>query len=115
MKFLIVSYKFSEEIVKNLDNLEDSAIEGAKQIAKVPGLRWKIYLYNHERDEVAGVYLFEDEDSRTAYLNSPIMAQRKAGKFGNGMQVIGDISDVSLREFDLMDEMTRITRGPVFD
>jgi hypothetical protein len=113
MKVLLVSYKFSEGIIEKMDKAESKAIEGAKHISNIPGLRWKIYLYNDEKGEVAGVYLFEDEDSLNAYLDGPIMAQRKAGKFGDGINVIGDITDVSLRPFDVLEEMTRITRGPI--
>lgn len=113
MKVLLVSYKFSKEIVDNMDKLEARASEGAKQISKIPGLRWKIYLYNDEKDEAGGVYLFEDEASLNAYLNGPIMTQRKAGKFGDGVNETGDINDVTIRQFDVMEEMTAITRGPV--
>jgi hypothetical protein len=113
MKVLLVNYKFSREIIENMDKLEPMAIEGAKHIAKIPGLRRKIYLYNDEKGETGGVYLFEDEDSLNAYLNSPIMRQRKAGKFGDGQHEIGDITDVTIRQFGVMEEMTAITRGPV--
>jgi hypothetical protein len=113
VKVLLVSYKFSKDIINNLDKLESMAVEGAKRISNIPGLRWKIYLYNDEKDETAGVYLFEDEDSLNAYLNSPIMAQRKAGKFGDGKNEIGDIADVTMLQFDVLEEMTAITRGPV--
>jgi hypothetical protein len=113
VKVLLVSYKFSKGTINNLDKLESTAIEGAKHISNVPGLRWKIYLHNYEKDETAGVYLFEDEESLNAYLNSPIMAQRKAGKFGDGKHEIGDINDVTMLQFDVMEEMTAITRGPV--
>lgn len=113
MKVLLVDYRFSREIFDKMDQLEPMAIEGAKHIAKIPGLRWKIYLYNDENGETGGVYLFEDEDSLNAYLDSPIMKQRKAGKFGDGQNEIGIITDVTMRQFDIMEEMTAITRGPV--
>jgi hypothetical protein len=113
MKILLVSYKFSKELLIDMEKLESRAIEGALQISNIPGLRWKIYLYNDEEYEAGGVYLFEDEVSLTSYLNSPIMIQRKTGKFGDGVNDIGNITDVRMRQFDVMEELTAITRGPV--
>lgn len=113
MKVLLVNYKFSREILENMEKLEPKAIEGAKHIAKIPGLRWKIYLYNNDRGETGGVYLFEDDDSLNAYLDSPIMKQRMAGKFGDGEHEVGDITDLTMRTFEVMEEMTAITRGPI--
>lgn len=110
---LLVNYKFSDAMLEKLDALESQGIEAAKKISGVPGLRWKIFLYNDERGETAGVYLFEDQESLDAYLNSPIMAQRKAGKWGDGVNEVGDILDVSLKDFRIMEEMSEITRGPI--
>jgi hypothetical protein len=41
------------------------------------------------------------------------MAQRKAGKWGDGVNEAGVIFDVSLKDFRIMEEMTEITRGPI--
>jgi gamma-glutamylcyclotransferase (GGCT)/AIG2-like uncharacterized protein YtfP len=113
MKVLLVNYRFSDALLEKMDELERQGIEGAKKISKIPGLRWKIYLYSDERGETAGVYLFENQESLDAYLNSPIMAQRRAGLWGDGVNQAGEIHDVMIKDFRIMDEMTEITRGPV--
>ena len=47
----------------------------AEPIAKVPGLRWKIWSLNGAESEFAGIYLFDDAESAQAYLGGPIIAQ----------------------------------------
>ncbi len=116
-KILQVNYKFPKPIKEvskeDMEKLMSLAVEGAKHIATVPGLRRKIYLNNPKTGEVGGIYLFDDEASLKAYLEGPIMTQRKAGKFGDGVRVISPIADVTIKQFDVMDELTKITRGPV--
>ena len=73
-------------------------------IANVPGLRWKIWSLNEAESEFAGTYLFEDTESAQAYLGGPIFAQWSA---------YPALSDISAKQFDVLDELTAITRGPV--
>lgn len=89
------------------------AAKGAKHIASVPGLRWKIYLQNAKTGEVGGIYLFEDNASLQAYLEGPIITQRKQGKFGDGKHEVSPIVDVNIKQFDIMEDLTEITRGPI--
>lgn len=121
-KILLVNYKpdlpttkLSDLPKEKLDKLMSVTVKGAKHIANVPGLRWKIYLNNPETGEVGGIYLFDDEASLKAYLDGPLMTQRKAGKFGDGVRVLFTIRDATIKQFDVMDELTKITRGPVAD
>lgn len=83
-------------------------VEVAKKIASLPGLRWKVWGFSPETREVLGLYLFDDETSLKAYLDGPIMAERKSGKWGPLT-----ISDVSIKQVDLMEEPTKITRGSI--
>lgn len=116
-KILQVNYKFLKSIKEapkeQREKLMSMLVGGAKHIATVPGLRWKIYLQNPEKGEVGGIYYFKDEASLKAYLDGPIMTQRKAGKFGDGKQVFSPIKDVTIKQFDVVDELTKITRGPI--
>mgnify|MGYP001823719450 CR=1 FL=1 len=76
----------------------------AEPIAQVPGLRWKIWSLNDTTSEFAGIYLFDDADSAQAYLEGPIVAQ------------VGQhpaVSDISAKQFGVIDEFSAITRGPV--
>ena len=118
-KILQVNYRFTkpiEEIKQMLDKHMETGVEIAKHLTTVPGLRWKIYLENPKTGEVGGIYLFEDEASLKAYLKGPLMTQRKEGKFGDGKRVVPILSpiiDVTMKQFDVMEELTKITRGPV--
>ncbi len=76
----------------------------AEQYAAVPGLRWKIWIINEAEGEAGGIYLFDDEESLNALLDSPLTAQ-----------VAGHpaLSEFSVKQFDVMEGVTATTRGPV--
>jgi len=76
----------------------------ANPIADTPGLRWKIWLMNEEQREAGGVYLFDDEDAVQGFLNGPIAA---------ALQSDPTLSNLSAKQFDVMEDHTAITRGPV--
>ena len=76
----------------------------AQTIADVPGLVWKVWLLN-EQDRVAGgIYLFQNEQSLTAYLSSPIATQIKN---------LPQLGGMSVKRFETMPEVTAVTRGPI--
>ena len=70
----------------------------------VPGLKWKIWLLNPVTQEAGGVYLFESQTSLDAYLNGPLVAKLRA---------LTAIRNVSIQQFEVMPEVTALTRGPV--
>jgi hypothetical protein len=76
----------------------------AEDVSQVAGLQWKIWIFNEEEREAGGIHLFEDEDACNAYLGSPLVAT-----------ITGHpaLSDFSAKQFDVMDEQTATTRGPV--
>ncbi len=76
----------------------------ASEFAAVPGLRWKIWMINEAEQEAGGIYLFDDEASVKALLEGPLVAQVTSHPA---------LSDFSVKQFDVMEEMTAITRGPV--
>jgi hypothetical protein len=99
-KILQINVRFTvsaEELAKEFET-------AAVPIADVPGLKWKIFGINEEEGEAAGLYLFEDDASRKAYLEGPIMARMKT------LEVFGDIT---LKFFDCVEGASAITRGPV--
>lgn len=73
----------------------------AQPIADVPGLRWKVWTINEDRGEAGGVYLFEDRASLQAFLDGEMIAEMKADP------------SLTIKTFDVLDELTAITRGPV--
>jgi hypothetical protein len=76
----------------------------AEPIAEVPGLRWKIWSLNEATSEFAGIYQFDDAGSAQAYLEGPIVAEVQKAPF---------VSDISAKQFGVIDEFSAITRGPV--
>jgi len=81
-------------------------VEVARPIADTPGLRWKVWLINEARREAGGVYLFDDEAKVQAFLNGPIVAAVRSDP---------TLSNLSVKQFDVMEEHTAITRGPVHE
>lgn len=99
-KILQVNFKFNvtgEEYTQAATSLADS-------IAAVPGLRWKVWIINEEQSEAGGILHFEDGDSLNSYLNGDIAA---------GIVNHPALSDFSVKTFDVMEEQTAVTRGPV--
>jgi hypothetical protein len=82
----------------------DLARSVAQVFADVPGLHWKIWLLNEATQEAGGIYHFENQASLDAYLNGPLAAQVKA---------LPAIREVSVKQFQVMSEVTAVTRGPV--
>lgn len=97
---LQINFKFSISPTELLQEFGPAA----ELIAAVPGLRWKIWSLNEDTSEFAGIYLFDDEASLEAYLEGPIMAQ------GSQHQAL---SDISAKQFGVIDDLSIITRGPV--
>lgn len=99
-KILQINFKFN---VQRAD-YEQAVAPLASEIAAVAGLGWKIWLMNESESEAGGIMLFEDEASLKAYLEGPI---------ANQIVTHPALSDFSVKHFDMMEEETAITRGPV--
>jgi len=76
----------------------------AETFAALDGLIWKIWMINEDDGEAGGIYLFEDEASVQAYLDGPLAA---------GVISHPALSQFSVKQFDVMDDLTEVTRGPV--
>ncbi len=83
---------------------EQTATSLATEFAAVDGLRWKIWLMNEGGSEAGGIYLFDDESSLQAFLAGPLAAQ---------VQSHPAFSNLSAKVFDVLDDPTAVTRGPV--
>ncbi len=87
--------------VAEYQKIADSVAEAFRN---VPGLKWKIWLLNPATQEAGGVYLFDSQASLNAYLNGPLVAQ---------LRTLTAIRNVSVKQFEVMPEVTALTRGPV--
>lgn len=101
-KILQINFKF------NIPRSEYEAAVSplAGHVAAVPGCRWKIWLMNEAGRESGGIYLFDDEVSLELYLAGPIIA---------GVMRHPALSGFSVKQFDIMPDVTAITRGPVWE
>jgi hypothetical protein len=99
-RILQINFKFSVTPTE----LTEAFAPLAGEIAKVDGLRWKIWSLNGAKREFAGIYLFDDEPSANAYLAGPIIAQ------------LGQhpaLSEITAKQFDVLDQPSAATRAPV--
>ena len=81
-----------------------ASIPSAGAFAEVKGLRWKIWLMNEGASEAGGIYLFEDQASLQSFLEGSLAALVKNHPA---------IHEMSAKQFDVMEGLTAITRGPV--
>ena len=100
VKILQVNFKFN---VSRAD-YEQAVSPMAGDFADVPGLRWKVWLMNEAESEAGGIFLFNDEASLQTFLDGPLAAA-----------VTGHpaLSDFSVRQSDVMESPTAVTRGPL--
>jgi hypothetical protein len=99
-RILQINFKFNVSPAE----LAEAFAPLAEPIAGVAGLRWKIWSLNGDESEFAGIYLFDDSESAQAYLEGPIIAE---------VSKHPALSDISAKQFDVIDEFSAITRGPV--
>ena len=99
-KILQLNFRFSV----TADQYTAAVSELAEDFAKVDGLRWKVWIMNESRKEAGGIYLFDDQSSLDSYMKGPLAA---------GVTSHPALSDFSIRQFDVMPDLTAITRGPV--
>ncbi len=83
---------------------EDAVSPLANDFAAVPGLHWKVWLMNEANREAGGLYLFADDTSLQNFLAGPL-----AGK----VKIHPALSNMSVKQFDIMERQTTITRGPI--
>jgi len=99
-RVLQINFKFgapAEELKKGFTHV-------VNEIAAVKGLRWKIWIMNEQTQEAGGLYLFDDRDAVEAYLEGPIAA---------GLKSNPALSEISFKQFNVVEDLTAITRGPI--
>ena len=70
--------------------------------AAIPGLISKVWLSDPASNTYGGVYLWEDRPAFEAFA---------AGELAAGMAKNPNFTDLSIRDFDVLDAPTRVTRG----
>jgi hypothetical protein len=100
MKLLQINYQLGSAVS---DFMRESK-PVADVLANVPGLRWKIWLKNDDENQGGGIYLFENPEALKSFTTGPIIAKLRSHPA---------ITDVSLKEFDIPQDLSSITRAPV--
>ena len=99
-RILQINFKFNV----SRGEYEQAVSPLASEVAVVAGLRWKVWIMNEAESEAGGIYLFDDEASVNAFLEGPIVAQVTSHPA---------LSDFGVKQFDVMEDLTAVTRGPV--
>ena len=99
-KILQVNFKFGVTVAEYRELA--SSLAGA--FAGVPGLVWKIWTLDEAAKEAGGVYCFDSAESLQQFLGSQLAAD---------VQSHPAISEFSAKAFEVMDDVTATTRGPV--
>ena len=97
VKILQINYKLNGPRAE----YEKENLPYAQPIADIPGLRWKVWIINEAQSEAGGIYLFDSDAAVQAFMEGPIIAEMK-----------GDPT-LSIKAFDVIAELTAVTRGPV--
>lgn len=100
MKLLQINYQLDSAVS---DFMRESK-PVADVLANVQGLRWKIWLKNDNENQGGGIYLFEDPEALKSFVQGPIVAKLRSHPA---------VVDVSLKEFDVPEELSSITRAPI--
>jgi hypothetical protein len=100
-KLLQVNYKFTGTRAE----YEAANLPWGQPFAEMRGLRWKIWLMNEAEGEAGGIVLFDNEAARQAYIDGPVAEA----------QSDPTVSNVTYKLFDVLDELSAITRGPLVD
>src|SRR4051812_6066394 len=85
-------------------DLETAWLGEAPPLADTPGLLWKVWLMNEEKNEAGGIFLFENEDALRAYVGGPIVTALKASPA---------VSNISAKPFDVLADHSAVTRAPL--
>ena len=74
------------------------------KFANLPGLKWKVWILNAENSEAGGIYMFDNQASVNEYLAGPI---------AKIVTTHPALSNFSIKQYAIMKDVTKITRGPV--
>lgn len=98
----ILQLNFKFNVARN--EYENTASSLANDFAKVPGCQWKIWMMNEKDNEAGGIYLFEDAEAVEQFKASPLAA---------GVLSHPALSDFSIKQFDIMEDVSITTRAPL--
>lgn len=102
MKLLQVNYR--RERGQDHPEQAEHLLGAAERIAGLPGLQWKIWIYDDSRQAAGGLYLFDTEENARTWGDQMLPAS---------LGRLPGVSDIEARYFDVDESLSAITRGPV--
>ena len=81
-----------------------STPEMAEFFWSIAGLKWKIWVRDAASKTSGGIYLFEDRASAQAYADGPVVEK---------IRQLPQSSNHSVRVFDIRENVTAVTGGPL--
>jgi hypothetical protein len=102
MKLLQVNYR--RERGQDDPEQAEQLLADAEQISGLPGLQWKIWIYDDAVGAAGGIYLFDTEEHARTW-GDEMLPHALAGRPGT--------SDVDTRYFDIDERLSAVTRGPL--
>ena len=102
MSEIMLQLNFNFSVSK--EEYEQAVSPLADKFANVPGLIWKIWILNAEKSEAGGIYLFENQASLDEFL---------AGSLAKTVTGHPALSNFSVKQFGIMNDITEVTRGPI--
>jgi hypothetical protein len=102
MSEVMLQVNFNYSVSK--EEYEQAVSPLADKFANLPGLKWKVWILNAENSEAGGIYMFENQSSVDEYL---------AGPLAKIVTTHPALSNFSIKQFEIMEDTTKVTRGPV--
>ena len=102
MSEIMLQVNFNYSVTK--EEYEQAVAPLADKFANVQGLKWKIWILNAENSEAGGIYMFDSQASLDTYLSGPL---------AESVTTHPALSNFSIKQFSIMGDITKITRGPV--
>ena len=102
MKLLQVNYR--REIGQDDAEQAEHLLGAAERISGLPGLQWKIWIYDDSRRSAGGIYLFDTEEHARAWGDDMLPAS---------LGRLPGVGEIDARYFDVDERLSAITRGPL--
>jgi Putative mono-oxygenase ydhR len=104
MQIQIITYQLKD--ISQEGYLAQMVNPDAPILADVPGLIWKIWVAKPENNVYGGVYLWKDRASMETFGTSDMLKTIVARPY---------LFNIAVSDYEVREDPTQITRGPVFD
>lgn len=102
MKLLQVNYR--RERGQDDPQQSEHLLSAAERISGLPGLQWKVWIYDDSQQAAGGIYLFDTEEHARTWGDEMLPAS---------LGRLPGVSDIEAKYFDVDERLSEITRGPL--